>query len=98
MLYHTEIHNMDIVAHPEIVRCLGEVPESMKASFHSWYSERVIDVSDDLPKFSDSPDDFGGSGKMLNSDGSLIEAYDRVKQCVHLSYNTCLEALLLQYV
>ncbi len=34
-------------------------------SVHIHYQERVLDVRDGLPKFADSPTDFGGSGEMI---------------------------------
>ncbi len=32
---------------------------------HIHYQERVLDVNDGLPKFADSPAEYGGSGKMI---------------------------------
>ncbi len=32
---------------------------------HIFYSERVMDVNDGLPKFEDRPETFGGSGKVI---------------------------------
>ncbi len=34
-------------------------------AFHIFYGERVMDVSDGLPKFVDMPEPFGGTGKMV---------------------------------
>ena len=34
-------------------------------AFHIFYEERVMDVSDGLPKFVDVPEQFGGSGKTV---------------------------------
>ena len=36
-----------------------------KPAFHIFYQERVMDVSDGLPKFADMPEKFGGSGKTI---------------------------------
>lgn len=33
---------------------------------HIHYQERVLDVQDGLPKFADSPTEFGGSGEMID--------------------------------
>ena len=79
MLYHTEIHELDILGTSEIRRCgrTKKHPEDddrfLKPAFHCWYSERLYDVDDELPKFSDSAEAFGGTGKMLNNDGTPKE-------------------------
>jgi hypothetical protein len=39
---------------------------------HAYYKDRLVDMTDDLPKFADFPEAFGGSGKMLNSDGTPV--------------------------
>ena len=36
-----------------------------KPTFHIFYEERVMDVSDGLPKYVDLPEPFGGSGKTV---------------------------------
>ena len=38
------------------------------------YQERVLDIADDLPKFANLPEMFGGTGEMMQSDGTLMEA------------------------
>jgi hypothetical protein len=39
-------------------------------AFHIFYEERVMDVSDGLPKFVDVPEQFGGSGKTVEESAS----------------------------
>ena len=36
-----------------------------KPTMHVHYQERLMDVPDDLPKFSDLPSEFGGSGTLV---------------------------------
>ena len=74
MLYHTDKLDFHVVMSTEYQRCHnGELPEAFKPKMHAYYKERVIQVVDDLPKFEDLPESFGGSGKMLNSDGTPVE-------------------------
>ncbi len=44
----------------------GQLPEEFKSQVHLFYGERVIDIDDDLPKFRDGPEAFGGSGVRLD--------------------------------
>jgi hypothetical protein len=32
---------------------------------HLFYSERVMDVADGLPKFADMPEEYGGTGTLI---------------------------------
>ncbi len=36
---------------------------------HLFYSERVVDFGDGLPKFIDMPETYGGSGEMADDNG-----------------------------
>ena len=40
---------------------------------HVHYQERVLDIADDLPKFANLPEMFGGTGEMMQSDGTPME-------------------------
>jgi hypothetical protein len=76
MLYHNDKTGLDIVSTTEYRRSYNvkDLPDGMKPQFHCWYQERIMDIadSDGLPKFADVPEAFGGTGKMLNSDGSPV--------------------------
>ena len=37
-----------------------------KPGFHLFYSERVMDIADGLPKFIDAPSQIGGSGELID--------------------------------
>tara|TARA_B100001123_G_C14680677_1_gene777318 strand:+ start:264 stop:434 length:171 start_codon:yes stop_codon:yes gene_type:complete len=39
-------------------------------TMHIWYSERVINVNDGLPKFADFPETFGGTGELMKEEKS----------------------------
>ncbi len=73
-LYHTNKGGLDILADMEFRRSydLKDLPERVKPAMHCFYKDRLMDISDDLPKYADFPVAFGGSGKMLNSDGSAV--------------------------
>lgn len=43
----------------------GEVPQGLEPQLHIFYGERVMNVADDLPKFKDLPEPFGGTGELL---------------------------------
>ena len=43
----------------------GKVPQGLEPQLHIFYGERVMDVADDLPKFKDLPEPFGGTGELL---------------------------------
>jgi hypothetical protein len=75
MLYHSEKQDFEVLAGIEYRRSynVDTMPDALKPTFHCWYKERVLNISDDLPKFSDTPEVFGGTGKMMNSDGTPIE-------------------------
>jgi hypothetical protein len=47
-----------------------DLPYRVRPQMHCWYQER-LDVSDILPN--DVPGTDGGTGKMLNTDGSPVE-------------------------
>lgn len=42
----------------------GEMPASFKPVRHVWYTDRMIDMKDDLPKFKDAPKEQFGSGEL----------------------------------
>jgi hypothetical protein len=42
------------------------IPKEMETGIHLFYADRVTDVKDGLPKFVDSPEDLGGSGKTMD--------------------------------
>jgi hypothetical protein len=44
----------------------GKLPDALKAQIHIFYADRVVDVADDLPKFKDLPEPFGGSGELVS--------------------------------
>ena len=58
MLDHPEMGVVDIRA-----AVFPNLPFEPKA--HLFYAERVMDVADGLPKFSDMPEQIGGSGKLV---------------------------------
>ena len=39
-----------------------------RPTMHVHYGERIIAVTDDLPKYRDLPEDFGGSGELVVDD------------------------------
>ena len=71
VLYHTTKQHQAIVSCSEIKRHYGYV---LKGAMHVHYQERVLDIADDLPKFANLPEMFGGTGEMMQSDGTLMEA------------------------
>lgn len=44
---------------------LAESDFKFEPTLHIHYSERVMDIDDGLPKFADTPERFGGSGKLI---------------------------------
>ncbi len=44
------------------------IPESFKPVRHVWYSNRVINFNDGLPKYKDAPEEQFGSGELLYSE------------------------------
>ena len=73
MLYHTENSGLEIISSTEVRRCNdGKLPEGCKPIAHHWYSQRILDVDDDLIKWFDGPVEFGKSGKKCNTDGTVI--------------------------
>jgi hypothetical protein len=75
MLYHQDKQGMNILSGAEYRRNYNvkDLPDLVRPQIHTWYQERVMDISDDLPKFADVPESDGGTGKMLNTDGSPVE-------------------------
>lgn len=75
MMYHTEKSGLDIITTCEIQRCYGKdnMPAGCENQAHHWYSERVVDIDDNLVKWYDGPKEFGGSGRKCRNDGSIIE-------------------------
>jgi hypothetical protein len=73
-LYNTDKMGLDILAGMEYRRSYGvtDLPDRLRPGMHTYYKDRLVDMTDDLPKFADFPEAFGGSGKMLNSDGSAV--------------------------
>jgi hypothetical protein len=45
-------------------------PESFTPVRHIWYVNRVVNFSDNLPKFKDTPKEQFGSGELWNNDDS----------------------------
>lgn len=41
-----------------------QVPDKYEPTAHVFYQERVCDIDDQLPKFLDLPESFGGSNKL----------------------------------
>lgn len=41
----------------------GPMPESFRPVRHIWYSNRIVNINDDLPKFKDAPKEQYGSGE-----------------------------------
>lgn len=74
-VYHTNNGNLDILAGMEYRRSYNvkDLPAYLKPQMHAYYKDRLHDINDDLPKFADFPEGFGGTGKMLNNDGTPIE-------------------------
>ena len=64
---------MDKITLAEARRCNKNIPDSVQPTAHVHYRERVLDIADDLPKFSDVPEAFGGTGKRVERDGTPIE-------------------------
>jgi hypothetical protein len=76
MLYHEDKQGMNILSGAEYRRNYNVkdiLPSHVRPQMHCWYQERVMDISDNLPKFADVPETEGGTGKMLNTDGSPVE-------------------------
>ena len=42
------------------------MPESFKPVRHVWYSNRIIDFNDNLPKYKDAPEEQFGSGELYS--------------------------------
>ncbi len=38
-------------------------------TLHIFYSERVMDIRDELPKYADMPEEYGGSGELIEQTG-----------------------------
>lgn len=74
MVFHTDKSDFSTLSGPEYRRNynIDTLPEGFAPTFHCYYKDRVVDVSDDLVKFADVPESFGGTGKMLNMDGSPV--------------------------
>ena len=54
--------DLDLVAvYPNLVPELRHEP-----TMHLYYKDKTISIKDGLPKFSDFPTEFGGSGEMLS--------------------------------
>lgn len=58
--------------HFDITRTEEGLPEEMKPQRHIFYDNRLYDFFDDLPKFVDMPENFGGSGLQLTNEGKEI--------------------------
>ncbi len=48
---------------------LAETDFKFEPAFHIFYEERVMDVTDGLPKYIDRPKGFGGSGDTMGESG-----------------------------
>jgi hypothetical protein len=72
-VYHTNASGLNIINVAAVSICdeAGQAP--MKPGAHLYYADRVADFADDLPKFKNFPESFGGDGIMLNNDGSVKE-------------------------
>ena len=46
------------------------LPDEFRPARHIFYADRLYDNNDGIPKFVDMPAEFGGSGKVLNDNGS----------------------------
>jgi len=68
MLYHEDKDSNNVVTGAEFERQHKQKPAS--PSLHLYYQERVIDIHDALPKYADMPDTLGGTGNLLDADGS----------------------------
>ena len=44
----------------------GTMPQSFKPVRHVWYSNRIIDFKDDLPKYKDAPKEQFGTGELCS--------------------------------
>lgn len=67
----SEKYGLDRISLTDLVRCNGRtVPDGCESNMHIYYGERVFDIADNLPKYLDVPEGFGGSGKELNNDGT----------------------------
>jgi hypothetical protein len=60
-------HDGMTVVYPSALYGSGFKHEPM---VHIHYQERVLDVNDGLPKFADSPAEFGGTGEMIEEPAS----------------------------
>lgn len=49
------------------------LPEELSPRQHVFYADRLYDINDGKAKIADAPKEFGGSGRLLNDDGSPIE-------------------------
>lgn len=45
---------------------MGPLLTELKPRLHLWYSSRIIDCPDGLPKYSDIPKEYGGTGDTIN--------------------------------
>jgi len=62
-----------VIAQDLVAKCNdGQLPTELEPTVHLYYEMRVKDVFDDLPKFSDFPAEFGGSGVMLDNQGNTV--------------------------
>ena len=43
----------------------NNIPESFKPVRHTWYTNRIVNFNDDLPKFKDAPKEQFGSGELM---------------------------------
>lgn len=60
MTRHPEMDLVDV--YPAVLSGFAHAP-----TLHVFYGERMMDVSDDLPKFKDLPADFGGTGETVEA-------------------------------
>lgn len=68
MMYHEDKDLNHVVSGAEFERQHKQKPAAPSA--HLYYQERVIDVHDRLPKFADLSETLGGTGNLLDTDGS----------------------------
>lgn len=62
----TKVFNQPHPSVRTVMISLCEERDWFQPEAHLWWSERLVDVADDLPKFLDFPAPFGGSGRLAD--------------------------------
>lgn len=76
-----EKFQLEKIGRSEIARCNNpEIVAKCDPPSHLFYGERDLDIADNRAKFLDLPKSFGGSGKLCNVDGTVIEGKEAQQQ------------------